>query len=158
MLYIPKRCASSWRTCTLGTWLRTRWPPTFPSRCLTAFPRCCPAEYYIFWQCRRIKNSCPVAQTVGVAHEASQQGMPQTNGFFEREVHDLLIGTRATSKQQITQERKLENGQNSKSNKNRASKKPSNFCFWTFLGRGCKQCCNFYFSQFCHFCYTSKAQ
>jgi len=31
---------------------------------------------------------------LGVPHEASQQGMPQTNGIIEREVQDIVSGTR----------------------------------------------------------------
>ena len=34
------------------------------------------------------------AKNLGVPHGASQEGMPQTNGSVEREVHDMLIGTR----------------------------------------------------------------
>ena len=35
------------------------------------------------------------ARNLGVPHEASQQGMPQTNGVIEREAQDMLTGTRA---------------------------------------------------------------
>ena len=34
---------------------------------------------------------------LGVPHEASQQGMPLTNGIIEREVQDLVSGTRTVS-------------------------------------------------------------
>ena len=34
------------------------------------------------------------ARHLKVAHEASQQGIPQTNGIIEREVQDMLTGTR----------------------------------------------------------------
>ena len=35
-----------------------------------------------------------VARELVVPHEASQQGMPETNGIIEREVQDMLSGTR----------------------------------------------------------------
>jgi hypothetical protein len=34
------------------------------------------------------------ARSLGALHEASQQGMPQTSGIIEREVQDVLTGTR----------------------------------------------------------------
>ena len=34
------------------------------------------------------------ARFLGIPHEASQQGMPQTNGIIEREVQDMVSGTR----------------------------------------------------------------
>ena len=34
------------------------------------------------------------ARYLNVAHEASQQGVPQTNGIIERDVQDMLTGTR----------------------------------------------------------------
>ena len=34
------------------------------------------------------------ARLLGIPHEASQQGMPQTNGVIEREVQDMVSGTR----------------------------------------------------------------
>ena len=34
------------------------------------------------------------ARFLNVPHETSQQGMPQTNGIIEREVQDLVAGTR----------------------------------------------------------------
>ena len=34
------------------------------------------------------------ARNLGAPHEASQQGMPQTNGIIEREVQDLPTGAR----------------------------------------------------------------
>ena len=34
------------------------------------------------------------ARNLGAPREASQQGMPQTNGIIEREVQDMLTGTR----------------------------------------------------------------
>ena len=34
------------------------------------------------------------ARSMGVPHEASQHGMPEANGIVEREVQDMLTGTR----------------------------------------------------------------
>ena len=34
------------------------------------------------------------ARYLNIAHEASQQGIPQTNGIIERDVQDMLTGTR----------------------------------------------------------------
>ena len=34
------------------------------------------------------------ARNLGAPHEASQQGVQQTNGVIEREVQDMLTGTR----------------------------------------------------------------
>jgi Zn-dependent alcohol dehydrogenase len=35
------------------------------------------------------------SREMGTPHEASQQGMPETNGLIEREVQDMLAGTRS---------------------------------------------------------------
>jgi hypothetical protein len=37
-----------------------------------------------------------VARELLVPHEASQQGMPETNGIIEREVQDMLSGARTS--------------------------------------------------------------
>jgi transposase InsO family protein len=34
------------------------------------------------------------ARFLNITHEASQQGIPQTNGIIQREVQDMLTGTR----------------------------------------------------------------
>ena len=34
------------------------------------------------------------ARELGIPHEASQQGMPETNGIIEREVQNMLTGMR----------------------------------------------------------------